>query len=138
MICCYGDKFSKLIQLCRGEKAVYKLLEAMLQEVEYCKKVKKDHFNQPMNLTSMEEEEFAAATECHICQKYFIEDDIRVRDHCNIIGKYRGAAHNKCNRSFRLTVQIPVIFHKLKVYDLHLIMQEIGKFKMNISVIPTI
>ena len=38
----------------------------MLKEAEYCKKLKKDHFNQPMNLTNMEEEEFAAATECHI------------------------------------------------------------------------
>ena len=84
----------------------------------------------------MEEEEFAAATECHICQKYFTEDDVRVRDHCHITGIYRGAAHNKCNRSFRLTDKIPVIFHYVKGYDSHLIMQEIGKFKMNISVIP--
>ena len=84
----------------------------------------------------MEEEEFAAATKCHICQKYFTEYDVRVRDHCHITRKYRGAAHNKCNRSFRLTDKIPVIFHNLKGYDLHLNMQEIGKFKMNISVIP--
>ena len=39
----------------------------MLKEAEYCKKVKKDHFNESMNLTSMEEEKFEAATECHIC-----------------------------------------------------------------------
>ena len=54
----------------RGEKAVYKFLVAMLKEAKYCKKVKKDHFNQPMNLTSMEEE-FAAATECEV-KKLFI------------------------------------------------------------------
>ena len=136
LVCFYDDKFNKPIQLYGGEKAVYKFLEAMLKEAEYCKKVKKDHFNQPMNLTSMEEEEFAAATECHICQKYFTEDDVRVRDHCHITGIYRGAAHNKCNRSIRLTDKIPVIFHNLKGYDLHLIMQEIGKFKINISIIP--
>ena len=135
-VCCYDDKFSKPIQLYRVEKAVYKFLEAMLKEAKYCKTVKKDHFNQPMNLTSMEEEEFAAATECHICRKYFTKDDVRVRDHCHITGKYRGAAHNRCNRSFRLTNKIPVIFHNLKGYDSHLIMQEIKKFKMNISVIP--
>ena len=75
----------------------------MLKEAEYCKKVKKDNFNQPMNLTSMDEEEFAAASECHICQKYFTKYDVRVRDYCHITGKYRGAAHNKCYRSFRLT-----------------------------------
>ena len=111
----------------------------MLKEAEYCKKVKKDHFNQPMNLKSMEEEEFAAATECHICQKYFTEYDLKVRDHCHITvisRKYKGAAHNECNINFRLTNKIPVIFHNLKAYDSHLIMQEIGKFTMNISAIP--
>ena len=34
----------------------------------------------------MEEEKFAPATECHICQKYFTEYDVRVRDHCHITG----------------------------------------------------
>ena len=52
------------------------------------------------------EEEFAAATECHICQKYFTEYDVRVRDHCHITGKYRGAAHNEFNINFRLTNKI--------------------------------
>ena len=41
LVCCYDDKFSKPIQLYRGEKAVYKFLEAMLKKAEYCKKVKK-------------------------------------------------------------------------------------------------
>ena len=110
-------------------------MKALLQEVEYCKKVKRDYFNQPMNLTSIEEEEFEAATECHICQKYFTEEDVRVRDHCHITGKYGGAAHIKCNIIFRLTEKIPVIFHNLKGYDSHLIMQKIGKFESNISAI---
>ena len=39
-------------------------------------------------------------------------------------------------QSFRLIDKIPAIFHNLKGYDSHLIMQEIGKFNMNISVIP--
>lgn len=60
----------------------------------------------PMNaLTDDEEENFHAATICHICKKvfkhvdFFDEDksETRVRDHCHISGQYRGAAHNKCN-----------------------------------------
>ena len=51
-------------------------------------------------------------------------------------GKYKGSAHDACNRSFRLTHKIPVIFHNLRGYDSHLIMQEIGKFNKNINFIP--
>ena len=50
LVCCYDDKFSKPIQPYGGEKGVYKFLEAIIKEAEYCKKVKKDYFNQPMNL----------------------------------------------------------------------------------------
>ena len=90
--------------------------------INFCKKVKKDYFNQPMSLISTEEEKFKVATKCHICRKYFTEEDVRFRDHCLITGKYRGAAHNNCNINFRLTDDIPVIFHNLKRYDSHLLM----------------
>ena len=136
LVCCYDDKFSKPIQLYWGENAVYKFLESMLREVEYCKKTKKKHFDQPMVLTDKEENDFKLATECHICKRAFTEQNNKVRDHCHITSNYRGAAHNSCNRSFRLTEKIPVIFHNLRGYDSHFIMQEIGKFGQNIDVIP--
>ena len=136
LVCCYDDKFSRPIQLYRGKNAVYKFLEAMLEEVDYCEKTKNEHFNQPMDLTNKDEENFQAATKCHICKKGFSEEDKRVRDHCHVTGKYRGAAHNECNRNFRLTHKIPVIFHNLRGYDSHFIMQEIGKFEKDIKVIP--
>ena len=78
-------------------------------------------------------------------------EDVRVRDHCHITGKYRGSAHQDCNINYRLTDKIPVIFHSLKGYDSdHLIMQTIGEIankhtcknkkgeekQMNINVIP--
>ena len=124
VVCCYDDKFSRPIQLYRGKNAVYKFLEAMLEEVDYCEKTKNEHFNQPMDLTNKDEENFQAATKCHICKKGFSEEDKRVRDHCHVTGKYRGAAHNECNRNFRLTHKIPVIFHNLRGYDSHFIMLE--------------
>ena len=48
--------------------------------------------------------------------------------HCHITGKYRGSAHQSCNINYRLTDKIPVIFHNLRGYDSHFIMNEIGKF----------
>ena len=41
VVCCYDDKYTKPIQIYRGEKAVYKFMEAMLEEVKYYKKVMK-------------------------------------------------------------------------------------------------
>ena len=47
-----------------------------------------------------------------------------------------GSAHTDCNLSYRLINKIYVIFHNLRGYDSHLIMQEIGKFNKAINVIP--
>ena len=86
---------------------------------------------------------------CHICKKPFDdgeEDDDddehpspkrRVRDHDHKTGAFRGAAHSVCNVNYRVSEKIPVIFHNLKNYDGHLIVQELGKYvgKKRISVI---
>ena len=37
VICCYDDKYSRYTCIYRGENAVYKFMEKMLEEVEYCK-----------------------------------------------------------------------------------------------------
>jgi hypothetical protein len=70
-----------------------------------------------------------------VCHTPFSEKDVKVRDHCHITGKYRGAAHQSCNLNLRLTKKIPVVFHNLRGYDSHLIMEEIGKFNEKINVI---
>ena len=52
-------------------------------------------------------------------------------------GKYRGAAHWSCNINLKLTKTIPVIFHNLRGYDIHLIRNEISKFDVKVSVISS-
>ena len=44
VVCCYDDKYSKPIQTYRGENAVYKCLENMLEEVNWCKSKMKKTF----------------------------------------------------------------------------------------------
>ena len=46
-------------------------------------------------------------------------NEVVVRDHCHWTGKFRGAAHQKCNIMFRKTHQIPVFFHNFSGYDSH-------------------
>ena len=153
VVCCYDDKYSQPLKIYRGEKAVYTFLEYMLDEVKYCKKVIKKEFNKPLKMTKEDEKEFNKAEECHICNIKYNDDDIKVRDHCHITGKYRGSAHQECNLKLKVNpeeVKIPVIFHNLRGYDSHFIMQEIGaivkdyeytnkkgeKCQMNINAIP--
>ena len=134
VVCCYDDKHTKPVQLYRGEKAVYKFMEAMLEEVKYCKKTMKKCFNKPLKMTNDDADKFEKATKCHICDKEYTEKDIRVRDHCHITGKYRGSAHQECNLQLRINpdeIKIPVIFHNLRGYDSHFIMQEIGAIVKN-------
>ena len=58
VVCCYDDKYTKPIQLYRGEKAVYKFMENILEEVKYCKRVMKKYFNKPLKMTEENEQEF--------------------------------------------------------------------------------
>ena len=100
VVCCYDDKYSKPVQIYRGENAVYKVLEKMLEEVKYCKNVIEYKFKKPFKMTKEDQENFVKADSCHICTKIYINKDIIVRDHCHITGKYRGSAHQDCNLNF--------------------------------------
>ena len=87
-------------------------------------------------MTKEDNEDFKNTTRCWICDNDYIDNDVKVRDHCHITGKYRGSAHRDCNINVKLNHKIPVVFHNLKNYDSHLIMQELGKFNLKINVIP--
>ena len=95
VVCCYDEKYSKPIKYYRGEKAVYKFMEAMLAEVKYCRQTIKYKFNKPLVMSPEDEDKFQKATSCHICGKKYKKTDKRVRDHCHINGEFRGSAHNQ-------------------------------------------
>ncbi|VDI33244.1 Hypothetical predicted protein [Mytilus galloprovincialis] len=80
---------------------------------------------EPMIMSGSDWQSFKKATLCHICKKELA--DIRVRDHYHVTGKFRGAAHNDCNINYKFTGRIPMVFHNLRGYDSHLIMQAIRK-----------
>ena len=130
VVCCYDDKYSKPVQIHRGENAVHKFMENMLEEVNWCKSKMKKHFNKPLKMAMENEIDFKKAIKCHICDQQYTDKDIRVRDHCHITGKFRGSAHQDCNLKLRIkpdNIKIPVIFHNLRGYDSHFIMQQIGE-----------
>ena len=130
VICCYDDKYSKPVQINRGENSVNKFMEKMLEEVKWCQSNIKKHFNKPLEMTMENKIDFEKAIKCHICNQQYTDKDIRVKDHCQITGEYRGSAHKDCNFKLKIkpeNIKIPVIFHNLSGYDSHFIMQQIGK-----------
>ena len=134
-IVCINDRYSKPIVVYRGENTIYEFIKAILKEYKYCKKIVKEHFNKNL-IMSEEEYLFQQSNSCWICKKLIDNNDEKVRDHCHVTGKFRGAAHWNCNIKFRLSKRISVIFHNLKGYDNHLIFSELNKFGVKISVIP--
>ena len=61
LVCVYNN-FSKPI-------VVYRFIETILKEYEYCKKVMKKHFNKNLIMTEKEEENFQSSNTCWICKK---------------------------------------------------------------------
>ena len=131
----FGDKFSKPIVVYRGENAAYKFIEGILKKYEYCKKSNKKHFNKYLIMTD-EKELFQSSSTCWICKKLIEYDDEKVRDHCYITRKFRGAVHWSCNINLQLNKKVPVIFHNLRGYNSHLIFYELKKFGVKIDGIP--
>ena len=96
----------------------------------------KKHFNENLIMSAEEEEKFQFSNSCWICDKLFDVEDGKVRDHCHITGKYRGTSHWSCNVNLKLSKTVSVIFRNLRGYDSHLIMKEISKFDVKLSVRP--
>src|SRR6218665_3503357 len=76
-----------------------------------------------MIFNSNDRENFKAATSCHMCGGSLGKD--RVRDHCHLSGKFKGAVHNECNLNY------------LSCYDSHLFVKKLrGSQGEKIKCIP--
>ena len=110
----FDEKENKL-DYCRREDCIEKL----------CKKLKKacNENNQlwrkrkiPLTYGDNKDEEQEA---CHICEEKFCMDKDdenyknkrKVKDHCHYTGKFRRAAHSKCNLNYKVLKDIPIIIH---------------------------
>ena len=132
VVCYYDKKYSKPEVLYRGENVIQKFYQNLSEEVKYCQKIITEKAKRRLVMTKKDEEDFQKAKKCWICQREYKADEgenIPVRDHCHMTGKYRGSAHKKCNFRLQISaekIKIPVVFHNLKGYDGHLIIEGMG------------
>ena len=126
----------------RGQNVVDAFFDNLISEEKRILEILKNP--KPMHLTQEEEQAFQQAQDCHICDQPLGVD--RVRDHDHLTGDYRGAAHNECNLALKYkkvndrmvdSFVIPVVFHNLRGYDAHVLMESLGKYKKRkLSCIP--
>ena len=133
---CVDNKFSKLFKSYLSEEDIYiQYYISMFVESKCCIDVMKKHFNKELVMTTEDNKDFENSAKCWICDNDYIENDVKVKDHCHITGKYRGYPNIDYNINVKLNHKIPVAFHNLKNYDSLLIMQELGKLNLKINVI---
>ena len=112
-----------------GEDAIEKFIEWLEKDVKYICNIRKEK----MIFGEKEAEDFNNATDCWICKGELGPD--KVRDHCHLTGRYRGAAHNQCNLKYRKLTFTPVVIHNLTNYDAHLFVKHLGYSEGDISCI---
>ena len=63
------------------------------------------------------------------------ENKIKVKDHCHYRGKFRGAAHSKCNLNYKVSKDISIIIHNAS-YDTCFIINHLAEeFKGDLNCI---
>ena len=107
---CVDDKFSKPFKKCFRKDAVYSFNNSMIKESKYCSEVMKKHFKKELVMTKEDNRDFKNSTKCWICDNDYIDNDIKLRDHCHITGKYRCSAHGDSNNNLKLNHKIPIVF----------------------------
>ena len=74
------------------------------------------------------------STLCHICNTELGED--KMRDHCHLSGKFRGAGHEVRNLKCKVLKLSSVVFHNWSGYDSQLFIKTLGNSEGYISCIP--
>lgn len=134
-VVCSDERYTKSPVIYRGLNAVQNFLESLHEEELNIKEILQK--NCPMIMTDVDKEHFKKQNQCFLCENYVSPETGKVRDHCHVSRKYRGAACTACNLNFKPPTFIPVVFHNLKNFDLHLLIHGIGMWKKeDISCIP--
>ena len=144
LVKCTSDELSKPAKVYRGPNVIDIFFKCLFEEEEQICEILSNF--KPLKLSVDEEKSFQNATICNICRKDLGSD--KVRDHMHLPPySYRGAAHNFCNLQFQFRqgkraqnskFYIPIVFHNLRGYDSHLLMESAGKMckDRKLSVIP--
>ena len=137
-VCTFDSSRNELFTFV-GDNCLKEMSDMLFNLADKC--VDEMKVNQRMIMTSDDDDNFKNASCCFLCNEPFIDEVkalSKVRDHDHLTGKYRGAAHCKCNIDFFSNRYLPIVFHNLRGYDSHLIINEMYKLypDKDLNIIP--
>ena len=118
---CIDDRFTLPSIIFKGKVCINKFITWVLNKQKWAQQIIKQYFSKRLIMTSEDEEIYGNSHICWICKQELNID--KVRDHCHVTGKSRGAAYNKCNINLKLPRKLPKISHNLQGYDGHIILK---------------
>ncbi|XP_033762615.1 uncharacterized protein LOC117344073 [Pecten maximus] len=121
------ERYDKPPIIYRGSNVVETFINYLMEEEREIQHILEDI--EPMVMTQEDQETFDNTAKCYLCNNYFKNNKDKVRDHCHVTGKFRGAACNKCNLQFKQPKHIPVFLHNMSRFDGHILCDAIGKYK---------
>ena len=84
-----------LLFFLKGKNCINEFIIWVLDKQKWTEQIIKQYFKKKLIMTNEDEKIY---NNSHICWIYKQElNTDKVRDHCHVTGKFRGAAHNKCN-----------------------------------------
>lgn len=129
--------------VCRGDSSFSKgeVAKKFLQEIVQLGLKIENLLNTNVPLIMNENEnrlhrDIADRGTCPLCKAKFNSNNLPVRDHNHLTGKYRGTTCSKCNLLMVKPNFVPCFFHNLSGYDSHFLVTQLGFDSHSISVIP--
>ena len=108
---CIDDRFALPSITFKGKDCIKKFIAWVLDKQKWTKQITKQYFNKRLTMTSEDEEIYNNSHISWICKQELNMD--KVRHHCCVTGRFRGAAHTKFNINLRLPRKLPIIFQNL-------------------------
>lgn len=111
-------------------------IQKMLHEYDNLKIFENANHNVPMQMDEQAKSRHDSASICGFCNRPFEPGDVRCRDHCHIDGRYRRAAHRKCNiEAGKRRNILPIFLHNFSKFDCRLLVRSLPllNYKGNIT-----
>ena len=133
---CIDNRYTLPTKIFTGSNCIHEFIKWVFEQQKYCNQIINKEFNRKLKMTIEDEDNYQHSNDFSTYNEKIKNKD-KVRDHCDVTGKYRGSARSQCNLKLKIPRKLPIISHNLEGYDGHLIFRELNKFKdIDIQAIP--